>query len=183
MARNKAVPDTEIRNLYRLIRGSREFVQDPLADIFAASCGTAGSFLSGLFCRSVQQFSTYKSHEGIPFRPEGRPKIQERWHKNKGKEFAKRLAYLMAGGKTSGNFPYAYIDDELSFRRTPGAGAPKSGQGGVDVLLCSQDAVRLPVIGEIKAASDPSTPFAGLVQALTYASELVTEVTPRLRAP
>jgi hypothetical protein len=75
---------------------------------------------------------------------------------------------------------FAFVGYEVSTLTTTqskfddGCPSKKSGQGGMDFLFSSFDG-GLPVVGEVKAATETVGPFFALVQAMMYASELVTE--------
>jgi hypothetical protein len=97
-------------------------------------------------------------------------------------EFAERMARtLQASGGWAGDpiLGFDFVAREVNFRRTSGGAffedgtlARSSGAGGVDLWLRAHDG-GLPIVGEIKARTDTNA-FVALVQALTYASELVT---------
>lgn len=168
---SRKVPETDMRNLYELFRGTKEFIQDPFSQLLTAD-GAGAQLISEAFKYSVKKFSDYENADER-FVPQQRGTPEKRWGRNKGKTFAKKFVLQCYEKKLIG-FPFTYLDDEMSTFRTTASGQSDSGQGGIDLMLstCSDS---IPVIGEIKATSDPATPLAGLIQALTYTSELVTD--------
>lgn len=174
----KTIPETSFRNLYRLLRDfpstnyhfetAREFERVPVK-------------LDEMFSRSFEHFSRYDNskeyfHERGAY---GTPTEARRKSKTIADQFAVALFDRSSSGIGLETLPFGYVDYNVSpFRTTgeaifdSGISATKSGRGGADLLLVSQD--QTPIIGEVKAVDD-ATLILALIQALTYAIEFSTE--------
>lgn len=167
------VPQTQLRSLYQVLRDfddskvGRATLENTLRK--------RGRTLLKYFENSYEQFDQYSN-------------VNENFgggtHRKKDGhfKFAERLARtLEASGQWAGDskLGFDFVAREVNFRRTSGGAffedgtlARSSGAGGVDLLLRAHEG-GLPIVGEIKASTDTNA-FVALVQALTYACELVT---------
>lgn len=171
----RIIPITPLRALYqtlRDLRGGAATQFNALCDIINPTQDLdATTFLAELFSRSITQFNSYHNEE--PFVRD----VGQREQDPRRVGFARRVVDLCADKKElfSG---YQYVTYELSTYRTTrscfedGQPADRSGQGGIDLLLCSPS--RLPTVGEIKASTETVGPTFALIQALMYAAELAS---------
>jgi hypothetical protein len=184
-----AIPQTRLRRFYecqRLLPGTE--VHGTIASYLSKSPARAKT-LQVLFSDSVTHFARYRNI-GEPFHNPD----QERQPLGAATAEVRRLvSQLISVGQPSlgisdGDEPLlssAAVAYEISpFRTTSaafgeaptlfesGRSSKSSGQGGIDLLLRSDDK-DLPIIAEIKGRKDTDL-FLALIQALTYASEMMT---------
>lgn len=187
--RSRIVPITPLRHLYREMRNVQgnpverfNALRDRLGWDSAGlpnRHGPIGSaFVSELFLRSRSHMARYiNDGEGF-YKPGYRPQWDEQ------NTFANRFVELAANAQiqfNDGAPEFDFVDYEISPIRTTrscwenGRSAMDSGAGGMDLLLKSQhENTWLPAVGEIKACTETVGPTFALMQALTYAAELVT---------
>lgn len=149
------VPTTQLRDHYFAVR---ESAKDRLAS----------ATLADMFANSLRQLEEYSNiREGWP--DEENRKLSD------DRTFARSVARNLADGVIVAPWEYVFVAREFSPLRTTEAGAPSSGDGGIDALLASdnEDDRALPIIVEVKSKTDTST-YLGLLQSLTYTSELIT---------
>ncbi|MEN9667824.1 MAG: hypothetical protein RLZZ326_4187, partial [Planctomycetota bacterium] len=75
---------------------------------------------------------------------------------------------LVSGGPRG--YSFHYVGRQVPPFRQEGAGAPRSGAGGIDYTAVAD---KTPVLGEIKRSGDKNA-FYAFVQLLTYLSEMAT---------
>ena len=177
----RIVPITPLRSFYYSVReltGSREERFEPLKKRLQNSSDEVSAFfLAELFSRSHSHMEFFNNREE-PFYKSGSrpPKTND--------HFATELVDLLSNAPPvfgdGVNF-IGYVDYEINPLRTTsscfesGEPAKSSGAGGMDLLLISGEGKNaLPAIGEIKAKTEQVGPTFALIQAMTYAAELVT---------
>jgi hypothetical protein len=133
--------------------------------------------LENEFQRSVRDFSRYRN-AGEHFRPNRKP------YKGKSNlKTTRTLAALLKGSNQpirvhdNSNLDFSYVDREMVIARTTGNARydneEKATTGVRADLLLKHEGDGLPIIGEVKIATDQD-PFSGLIQGLACASQLVT---------
>lgn len=150
------VPTTDLRNHYEDLRVRRR-VGTP----------ASASHLASLFASAVEQLAAYRNvREGWVEEGNRKPSDDD--------TFARSVARQFRDVELVAPWEYIFVARELAPLRTTVTGARSSGAGGIDVLLASDDDDRrLPIVVEVKSVDDVGA-YLGLVQALTYASELIT---------
>ena len=171
--RRSPIPQTQLRSLYQVLRDFDDSVVGPA--LLENAIRKRGKKLIDYFEASYWHFDQYGNHK------EGFGDGANRRQKGAFK-FAERLARELEAGGRWGEDPtlgFDFVAREVDFRRTSGGvffedgtSGRCSGGGGADLFLRARDG-GLPIIGEIKASTDTNV-FVALVQALTYACELVT---------
>jgi len=177
----RIVPTTPLKLLYRSLReigGSRaECFQSIMERIQNRCYGPVGAqFIAELFARS-QSHMKFFNNQHEPFYVAGaRPNRAINHSANEFVELLSNGAVDLGDGVR----PFEYVDYEINPLRTTrscfetGKPATSSGAGGMDLLLRSGGNDPLPAVGEIKAQTEQVGPTFALLQALTYAAELVT---------
>ena len=171
----RIVPITPLRSLYWRMRnvsgglstrfGAIEEMLSPVRGLEAAS------FIGELWSRSVGRFESYKNQESFVCDSQNRTQDPRR------SGFARRLVDQWRTGVPPYE-PFAFVEYELSPYRTTGScfengeSARPSGLGGIDMILSDRG---VPVVTEVKASTETVGPTFALVQAITYAAELVSE--------
>jgi hypothetical protein len=172
-ATKRVICTTRMRMLYTQVRQETQDQRWLRADRWARDA----SELASLILAAIDEF--------MPFNNAVEPFIGDdasRTDISNAPQFALRLA---AGGKNHGGVQFAttppewlaFVARELNPTRATltqhddGRSGLDAGAGGIDVLLESEN--HLPIVCEVKAATD-TDPLLALVQALTYAVELVT---------
>lgn len=179
------VPVSRLRRFYESLRLlDAAAVHSAIADHLAGKRDRT-DVIDALFADSLDHLQRYQNasqpfHQGV-----GRDWFAG--YHGRPEQFARCLAARLApkeGKRASvaidgSHLEYAVIDYEVSPLRTAGGhrfedgrAAASSGAGGMDLLLAATDGV--PVVGEVKAPADTSL-FVALIQALTYACEILTE--------
>lgn len=176
------IPITPLRYLYRTLRKSKPdgihcMLFDLLCPNAEATTGKGAGLFQRLFEESVAQFARYDNR--------GEHFVANDRREDRASVFAKNLIPLFQTGKcridpneedlqfTFGGYEVSTLTTSRS-KFDDGCPARKSGQGGMDFLFRSCDG-GLPVVGEVKAATETVGPFFALLQAMMYASELVTK--------
>lgn len=151
-----SAPTTDLRNHY-----------DDLRVRGRAATPVSAGHLAGMFASAVGQLATYRNlREGWMGEGTRKPSDDD--------TFARSVARQLDDGELVAPWEYVFVARELAPLRTTMTDARSSGAGGIDVLLASDDDDQpLPIIVEVKSVSDVGA-YLGLVQALTYASELIT---------
>lgn len=179
------VPVSRLRRFYESLRLlDAAAVHSAIADHLAGDRDRT-DVLDALFADSVEHLQRYQN-AGQPFH-QGVGRDWFAGYHGRPDQFARCLAARLApeeGHRASfaiegSDLEYLVIDYEVSPLRTAGGhrfedgrSAASSGAGGMDLLLATRDGA--PVVGEVKAPADTSV-FVALVQALTYACEILTE--------
>lgn len=186
---HRMVPQTALRRFYRELRslhGTRHELFKKLLLRLAPPHGPQDAdFLAELFARSQAAMEFYRNPDS-PFYQRGRRSAPRDANPD-----ARLLVNLISDGAVtfnSGCRRFEYVDYEICPTQTTlsclenGKPATSSGGGGMDLLLLSTESESpstnsepLPVVGEIKAATEYVGPTFALVQTLAYAAELVTE--------
>lgn len=150
-------PPSDLRKLYDELRAPGR----------PASAPSSAAHLAALFTSAVEHLASYRNlREGWAFEENRKPSDDE--------TFARSVARQLRDGELVAPWEYRFVSRELAPLRTTLTGAPSSGAGGIDVLLVSDDDdPPLPIVVEVKSVKDVGA-YLGLVQALTYASELIT---------
>lgn len=179
---NRIVPVTPLRSFYYSVRnltGSREKCFESLKKYLQNNSDEITAFfLTELFIRSRAHIEFYNNEQEPFYRCGSRPPKTNN-------HFATELVDLFSNAPSCSvdgvNF-IGYVDYEINPLRTTsscfesGKPARSSGAGGMDLLLISgEGADALPAVGEIKAQTEQVGPTFALIQAMTYAAELVTE--------
>lgn len=154
---------TALRRYYQRVCAEGAVATQALADIPRASSSLAALFTSG-----VEELQGYRN-------------LREGWVKEEARtpmdaaKFARDVALRLSSRSLAvpEGLGYHFVARELAPLRATGAAAPGSGDGGIDAMLATAGEPRLPVIVEVKSAGDRGA-YLALVQALTYASEVVT---------
>lgn len=173
----RVVRRAEIREIYESLAGAASARCDEIAAEFLAFPGR----LAGLLARSGNELENYEnSAEPFHNRPPGGEPSQARLESQ---HPANRWLQRVHGDPLVSNglreLSFSYVDYEVCPMRTTssryenGSPAFASGRGGIDLLL-SNSVDRNPIVGEIKADTDSTTPLVMLLQTLTYAVELST---------
>jgi hypothetical protein len=179
------IPISRLRRFYetlRLINTAK--VHSEIAAHLARNADTA-DVVDTLFADSLRHLRTY-SNVAQPFHP-GRNRDWVQHCRDQTDRFANCLVANLAPHdgvpaalriESVPGLHYHVVDYEVSPLRTAGGhrfedgrSGSSSGKGGMDLLLAASDGV--PVVGEVKAPGDTSL-FVALVQALTYAVEILT---------
>jgi hypothetical protein len=172
----RLVPLTEIRHFYHLLRDTLVSMDAHLQ--IAEEFLRVPNRLQELFERSRTHFCLYDNHcEGFhPRHPIGELSSDVLVSPA---PVHQALRHIRLNGIRLPNHPELdanFVDYELSPIRTTKStfenGVPCQAKGGVDILLAN-DGDKLPVVVEIKGATDKNLFFA-LIQALTYAVEFST---------
>jgi hypothetical protein len=185
-AEDRTIPVSRLRRFYETLRliGTSD-VHGAIATHLARSADTADA-LDTLFEKSLAHLERYQN-VGQPFHP-GRNRDWVAHCRDRQDRFANCLVANLAPDESGArgeiriegdpSLAFQVVDYEVSPLRTAGGhtyedGRPgrSSGLGGMDLLLAAGDGT--PVVGEVKAPGDTSL-FVALVQALTYAAEILT---------
>jgi hypothetical protein len=172
--------------LHRLYREFRDLTGKPRCKFEAIKLSltlqgrlAAPLFLAELFSRSCQQSETYDNRlEHFLGRPGTRKSKRRSGFAMDLIDALSEQSDLRVPGVDDLNF--SYVEYEVSpFRTTKsftesGSSARASGVGGMDFLLCSMDNPPFPIVAEVKANTETVGPTFALVQALKYASEIVS---------
>ncbi len=176
--RERVIPQTVLRELYRQLRDAPYATHEAMANDLDTPAQ-----LQERFAQSVKRFEEYENlHDTFcPTRVwwEADPAAALDAHELQALLDPAKLRpgdiLRSADGPALG---FTTVDYEVSPLRTTnyavlddGTGGESMGNGGMDLLLRSEDGV--PVVAEIKGRNDTNLFFA-LVQALTYAVELTT---------
>lgn len=174
------VPTTPLKLLYRNLReigGSKDERFRSIMKRIQDRHGPVGApFIAELFARSQSHMKCFNNEHEAFYVAGSRPNRTS-------DHFANRFVELLSNGAPSlgdGVTVFEYVDYEINPLRTTrscfetGKPATSSGAGGMDLLLRSGGSDPLPAVGEIKAKSEQVGPTFALLQALTYAVELVT---------
>lgn len=178
------IPQTCLRRFYEVLRmlNSAE-IGERIADYLGSQ--SRSDRLQTMFSESMQHFAHYQNvSEG--FRPERKYHSVDKYLRDS-TQFAKCLQARLRSTQgtlhslecdTGSSVSFSFVDYEISPFRTTGHGmfenrkVGSSGGGGVDLLL-REEATGIPIIGEIKAATDRDL-FLAFIQSLVYAVELAT---------
>lgn len=177
----RTIPVSPLRDLYRMLRKvpAKSFEKD-MSELFAARQGAR--IIADLFTASVLHCAGY-DNRGEGFR-NGSSRRKE-WDSGATENrFAQRLRQLMDHRKVAAiirgeSDVIECLDSEVNPLRTTrskfedGRSGKYSGTGGIDLLL-RWNGSGIPIIGEVKAETEAVGSFFALLQALTYAAELVT---------
>lgn len=175
----RVVPQTPLKRFYkeaRSFRGEKNLLFDKLKFALQEENTSIESsdFLSELFIRSAKQADSYDNHF-YPF-------YQNSNRGNGGDGWADTLVRNWTKCKLGETSELIYIDREITPFGThqsvkeDGTAASDTGSGGIDILLAEGTGENVvPVVGEIKADTESVGPTFALIQALTYAAELVTK--------
>lgn len=184
---NRVVPITPLRRLYRELRKVKGTPQEKFETVRNRFIGRKGpelgAFLAWLFERSRTQMQHYDNRHEHFFVPGARGS------RSGNRQSAIRLAeQFMIGAENAIHFDdgvpsFSGVAYEINPLRTTascwedGRKAKDSGSGGLDLLLTapSEGNNMLPWIGEVKAQTETVGPTFALIQALTYAAELVVD--------
>ncbi|MEI7729175.1 MAG: hypothetical protein WCO56_06370 [Verrucomicrobiota bacterium] len=190
------IPQTRIRRFYESLRlFSSVAIHGSFAGYLTKKHNSSGrndcaAHLQVMFEESADHFARYKNTKDR-FAPPTKQREDPWWQRpkeNKGHTAKALVASLKPDTlppfvpvvfKDDGALDFTPIDYEVSPYTTSNATfedghhGRKSGQGGVDLLLQSNDQAKLPIIAEVKAPGDTNM-FLALVQTLTYAVEFTT---------
>jgi len=180
------IPQTRLRRFYQTLRifggiGITTQIVEYMND------RNRSERISRIIDESVRHFGRYQNvEEAFHGRPGGAHAVDE--YVGEPEQFAKCLQARLRVAHNNGvaidaihNGNLAYVDYELSPYRTTNHATMEdgmvgvSGAGGLDLLLVDHsDGAPVPVIGEIKAATDRDL-FLALIQSLMYAVELSSQ--------
>jgi len=171
--RRSPIPQTQLRSLYRVLRDFDDSTVGPA--ILENALRKRGRPLLEYFETSYGHFDQYKNLEE-DFGGDGNRKTRGSFG------YAEQMARALqasGGWAADPELGFDFVAREVNFHRTSGGAlfedgslARSSGGGGVDLCLRAHDG-GLPIVGEIKASTDTNA-FVALIQALTYACEVVT---------
>ncbi|MFM7115348.1 MAG: hypothetical protein ACKO0N_01815 [Planctomycetota bacterium] len=167
------MPVTPLRKLHRSI--GKNLAQDKrtCTEMIAGLKRSTDDNLASLFAESLEINSEL---DGIGQPYLNTASLKTRTKLTPGSRGDNRIVYLLSEreriGVTNGprGYSFRYVGRQLPRFRKEGAGAPKSGAGGIDYTAVSGST---PVLGEIKRSGDKN-PFYAFVQLLTYLSEMAT---------
>lgn len=177
----RIIPVIRLRRLYRFLRA---LPASEIPALLAHHFSEKPELLLGLVREGRTDIEKYAADPAEGFHPE-RKKDKLWWPHclDKSAPFAKWLTAKLGEKGVDHEFNvigapelnFHALDYQVNPLRTPkaiyedGVSGRRSGQGGIDLLLYRGEGI--PVIGEIKAATDVDL-FTALVQALVYAVEL-----------
>lgn len=176
----RIVPTTPLKSLYRSLRkigGSKaEYFRSIIERIQDRHGPVGAPFIAELFARSQSHMKFFNNEHEAFYVAGARPDRASNHSANRFVELLSNGAVDLGNGVTH----FEYVDYEINPLRTTrscfetGKPATSSGSGGMDLLLRSGGNAPLPAVGEIKAQTEQVGPTFALLQALTYAAELVT---------
>ena len=168
---SRFVPDTPLRELYRLL-GDLERMGFHLEMAREWARGPNPAKLADRFVESVAAFETYSNVEEsmVGTGRKAFPKVEDILTVTCTEDVA---ALIRAQDRVEvigeSNMTVRYVDREVTPARTTGLAAGRQPQ--LDLLLANVDGT--PALCEVKIGDD-ANPFYGLVQGLMYAAELST---------
>jgi hypothetical protein len=177
VSRRKTIPITRLRDYYNLIRLFSPKTQESILDDFLR--GKHVGHLIDIYRESKKHFSRYENVKE-PFKVAS---LKETPSRSRVITSTRQVTAILEEEPfrdlvNNKSLNFEYLDREFSpirtthARKDTGASGKGSGHGGVD-FIARNLRYDLPVLGEIKVNND-QTPFLGLIQLLTYLSELTT---------
>ena len=164
---------TPLRKLYRSI--GKNLAQDKrtCTEMIAGLRRSADDNLAAMFRDSLEVNSHFDGTKQ-PFL--NAASLKTRTKLTSGSRGDNRIVYFLStkgevrvtGGPRG--YSFHYVGRQVPPFRQEGAGAPRSGAGGIDYTAV---AAKTPVLGEIKRSGDKNA-FYAFVQLLTYLSEMAT---------
>jgi hypothetical protein len=164
---------TPLRKLYRSIGKTTAQDKKTCSDLLKGLKGTAASSLASMFRESLEVNSHFDGTKQ-PFL--NAASLKSRTKLTSGSRGDNRIVFLLSTKKevlvSDGprGYSFHYVGRQVPPFRQEGAGAPRSGAGGIDYTAVAD---KTPVLGEIKRSGDKNA-FYAFVQLLTYLSEMAT---------